>query len=51
VRKDGKGVGGWDDNKVDVEIAQEVVAEADGEAKEERKAKDDSKHALILLDF
>lgn len=42
VRKEGKGVGGWDDNKVDVEIPQEVVVEeVEGEEKKEKKVEKD----------
>jgi len=35
VRKDGKGVGGWDDAKVDSEIAQDILAEEKVEVKKE----------------
>jgi len=44
VRKEGKGVGGWDDNKVNAEIAQEVVAEeTEGEVKEDKKERKQEK--------
>lgn len=35
VRKDGKGIGGWDDAKVDSEIAQDILAEEKVEVKKE----------------
>lgn len=43
TRKDGKGTGGWDDAKLEVEIAQEDVVEEEKEEKKDKKEKDDGK--------
>lgn len=52
VRKEGKGVGGWDDNKVETEVAQEVVAEEVEDGKDEaKKDKEDKKEKYLFLSF